>query len=58
VGLPNSSSASTTSVGPYSPSNLLQFVWEYRPWDLLILLVIFASAMVVVTNLFSKEIES
>jgi NADH:ubiquinone oxidoreductase subunit 6 (subunit J) len=57
VGLPNSSSDSS-SVGPYSPSNLLQFVWEYRPWDLLILLVVFASAMVVVTNLFSKEVES
>ncbi len=55
VGLPNSSSAASSSAGAFSPSNLLQFVWEYRPWDLLILLVIFASAMVVVTNLFSKE---
>jgi NADH:ubiquinone oxidoreductase subunit 6 (subunit J) len=53
-GIPSSSSISSPP-GPFSPSDLLQFVWLYRPWDLLILLVIFASAMVVVTNLFSKE---
>jgi NADH:ubiquinone oxidoreductase subunit 6 (subunit J) len=54
-GLPFSSS-SATGVTTFSPSDLLQFVWEFRPWDLLILLIIFASAMVVVTNLFSKEV--
>jgi NADH:ubiquinone oxidoreductase subunit 6 (subunit J) len=47
AGLP-SGSASQTSV------NLVQFVWEFRPWDLLILVVIFASAMVVVSNLSSQ----
>lgn len=35
--------------------NLFQFVWEFRPWDLLILLIVFTSAMVVVVNLFSQE---
>jgi len=54
-GLPLSSSSST-GVSTFSPSDLLQFIWEFRPWDLLILLIIFASAMVVVTNLFSKEV--
>ncbi len=49
-------SSSTTGGPPFTPSDLLQFVWEFRPWDLLILLMIFASAMIVVTNLFSKEV--
>jgi NADH:ubiquinone oxidoreductase subunit 6 (subunit J) len=31
------------------------FLWEYRPWDLLILVTVFASAMVTVANLFSRE---
>jgi len=31
------------------------FLWEFRPWDLLILVTVFASAMVTVANLFSKE---
>lgn len=43
------------SVNPQSIANLFQFVWEFRPWDLLILLIVFTSAMVVVVNLFSKE---
>ncbi len=50
TGLPSVPSPSTLS-----PSDLFQFVWQFRPWDLLILLVVFGSAMVVVTNLFSKE---
>jgi NADH:ubiquinone oxidoreductase subunit 6 (subunit J) len=50
TGLPGVPSPSTLS-----PSDLFQFVWQFRPWDLLILLVVFGSAMVVVTNLFSKE---
>ena len=37
------------------PTELLQFLWQFRPWDMLILLVVFTSAMVVVVNLFSKE---
>jgi NADH:ubiquinone oxidoreductase subunit 6 (subunit J) len=54
TGLPIPSSASTKP-SSLAPADLLQFVWQYRPWDLLILLVVFASAMVAVTNLFSKE---
>jgi NADH:ubiquinone oxidoreductase subunit 6 (subunit J) len=38
-----------------SPTSIIQFIWLYRPWDLLILLMVFASSMVVVVNLFSKE---
>ncbi len=38
-----------------SPTAVMQFIWLYRPWDLLILLMVFASSMVVVVNLFSKE---
>ena len=37
------------------PAELLQFLWQFRPWDMLILLVVFTSAMVVVVNLFSRE---
>jgi len=35
--------------------NLLEFVWVFRPWDLLILVIIFAASMTVVVNLLSKE---
>ena len=35
--------------------NILSFVWTYRPWDLLILVIIFAGAMTAVVNLLSKE---
>ena len=35
--------------------SILEFVWVFRPWDLLILVIIFASAMTVVVNLLSKE---
>lgn len=38
-----------------STLELLAFVWTYRPWDLLILIIIFAAAMIVVANLLSKE---
>jgi len=31
------------------------FLWEFRPWDLLILVTVFASAMVTIANLFSRE---
>ncbi len=31
------------------------FLWEYRPWDLLVLVTVFAAAMVTVANLFSRE---
>ena len=32
-----------------------QFLWGFRPWDLLILVTVFASAMVTIVNLFSRE---
>jgi NADH:ubiquinone oxidoreductase subunit 6 (subunit J) len=48
--------------GPENPnsyqdisSGVLLFVWQQRPWDLLILVMAFASAMVTITNLFSRE---
>jgi NADH-quinone oxidoreductase subunit J len=50
-GLPSNLAAQPTQ----SPTATLQFIWLYRPWDLLILLMVFASSMVVVANLFSKE---
>jgi len=50
-GLPSNLGAQPTP----SPLAALQFIWLYRPWDLLIMLMIFASSMVVVVNLFSKE---
>jgi len=37
------------------PMNILSFVWTYRPWDLLILVIIFSGAMTAVVNLLSKE---
>jgi NADH:ubiquinone oxidoreductase subunit 6 (subunit J) len=37
------------------PLSLLQFVWQFRPWDLLILIMIFASSMIAVANLLSRE---
>jgi NADH:ubiquinone oxidoreductase subunit 6 (subunit J) len=40
---------------PLSPTDLLQFIWELRPWDLLILLMVFASSMIVVANLLSRD---
>ena len=45
----------SSSVPVLPPTALLQFIWVFRPWDLLILLMVFASSMVVVVNLFSKE---
>ncbi|MCL4518618.1 MAG: hypothetical protein M1587_05400 [Thaumarchaeota archaeon] len=36
-------------------SSLFQFVWEFRPWDLLILIMVFASSMVAVVNLLSSR---
>lgn len=40
-----------------NPESVLEFLWLYRPWDLLILLMVLASSMVVIVNLFSKEAE-
>jgi NADH:ubiquinone oxidoreductase subunit 6 (subunit J) len=52
-GLPPGVTASQLS----SALSPLQFVWQLRPWDLLILLMLFASSMIVVVNLLSKEHE-
>ena len=35
-------------------ATLFQFIWEFRPWDLLILIMVFASSMLVVVNLLSR----
>jgi NADH:ubiquinone oxidoreductase subunit 6 (subunit J) len=40
---------------PPSTMELLAFVWNMRPWDLLVLIVIFAGAMIAIANLFSRE---
>lgn len=37
-----------------STSDLFEFVWTYRPWDLLILIIILAASMVTVVNLLSR----
>ncbi len=45
------------SPGPYTDisSQMLVFLWVNRPWDLLILVMAFASAMVTISNLMSRE---
>lgn len=35
--------------------NILSFVWTMRPWDLLILVIVFSAAMTGIVNLLSKE---
>ena len=40
---------------PDISSDILAFAWQFRPWDLLILVTVFAAAMLVVTNLLSRE---
>jgi len=37
--------------------NLLEFLWEFRSWDLLILIMVLASSMIGIVNLLSKEVE-
>jgi hypothetical protein len=44
-----------TGVPPGPTMNILSFIWTYRPWDLLILVIVFAGAMTAVVNLLSKE---
>jgi hypothetical protein len=34
---------------------VMQFAWQFRPWDLLILVTVFASAMLAVANLLSRN---
>jgi len=40
---------------PDDPLALLVFLWSFRPWDLLILVVVFAASMIAVVNLLSRE---
>ena len=46
---------SSPSSYPDVSSQTFSFLWDFRPWDLLILVTVFASAMVTVANLFSRE---
>ena len=34
--------------------DVFSFIWQYRQWDILILVMVFASAMMAVTNLLSE----
>jgi len=36
-------------------NSLFQFIWEFRSWDLLILIMVFAASMTVIINLFSRK---
>lgn len=49
-GLPQVSSQPTI----LGVSTLFQFVWVLRPWDLLILIMVFAASMLAVVNLLSS----
>jgi NADH:ubiquinone oxidoreductase subunit 6 (subunit J) len=51
VGLPQGAPQPTLA----GISTLFQFIWEIRPWDLLILMMVFAAAMVAVVNLLSTR---
>lgn len=48
-------SAAPAGVGGQQEMNILSFIWAFRPWDLLILVIVFSGAMVGVVNLLSKE---
>lgn len=48
VGLP-------TSLPESSAASLFQFLWQFRPWDLLILIMVFGSSMIAVANLLSRR---
>ena len=50
-----SSTPSTQQTTSQSTMSILSFIWMFRPWDLLILIIIFAAAMIGVANLLSKE---
>ena len=44
-----------SSAQPAQTLNILAFIWTLRPWDVLILAIVFAGAMTGVVNLLSKE---
>jgi len=35
--------------------DIFSFIWMFRPWDLLILIIVFAAAMIAVANLLSQK---
>ncbi len=51
------SSVASTSTPPQLQSSTepLGFIWQFRPWDLLILVIVFACSMIAVANLLSRE---
>jgi hypothetical protein len=48
-------SAAPGVVQPQQAMNILAFIWTIRPWDFLILVIVFSAAMAAVVNLLSKE---
>jgi NADH:ubiquinone oxidoreductase subunit 6 (subunit J) len=48
-------SAAPSGVQSEQGMNILAFIWTFRPWDLLILVIVFAGAMTAVINLLSRE---
>jgi NADH:ubiquinone oxidoreductase subunit 6 (subunit J) len=48
-------STAPTGVPQVQAMNILSFIWTIRPWDLLILVIVFAGAMTAVVNLLSRE---
>jgi len=48
-------SAAPSGTQPGQTMDILTFIWTLRPWDLLILVIVFAGAMTGVVNLLSKE---
>ena len=48
-------SSAPSGVPQAQTMNILTFVWTLRPWDLLILVIVFSGAMTAVINLLSKE---
>jgi len=48
-------SAAPSGAQAVQTMNILAFIWTLRPWDLLILVIVFAGAMTSVINLLSKE---
>jgi len=49
------SAVSSTTVQQLQTMDILSFIWTLRPWDLLILVIVFSGAMTAVVNLLSKE---
>ena len=45
----------TPAGGGGASMQILGFIWTYRPWDLLILIMVFAASMLTVTNLLPEE---